>query len=224
MTDDDSRRTADDDSRRAADDAAREASDGDPAPRTAVDPDRETTAPDREPTEPRGSSALTYGPPFLGTLLVALGLAGAVVGGYAFIQAELGLCGDPTVVVYSPEATDQLTAERPAGPNLERFAFPDLAPAEQRAVESAVRDPADVGEVEGRFVHRAAFERGVLVDYRGATRYATVTSTNACLAVNPLLFPLGVVSILLGVVGILVPPIYRRLLALEAQSERSRQE
>jgi len=213
MTDDDARRD-DDTPRRTADDASA----------TPPDPDQEATAPDREPTEPRGSAALTYGPPFLGTLLVALGLAGGLVGGYAFVQAELGLCGDTTVVVYSPDATDQLTAAQPDGPGLQRFAFDDLAPAEQRAIETAVRDPADQADVEGRFVHRAAFERGVLVEYEGATRYATIASRNACLDVNPLLFPLGVVSILLGVVGILVPPVYRRLLALEMESERSRQE
>ncbi|RBI59069.1 hypothetical protein DMJ13_24600 [halophilic archaeon] len=167
---------------------------------------------------------MTYGPPFIGTLLIALGLAGGVVGGYAFVQAELGLCGDPTVVVYSPEATDRLTAEQPSGPNLQRFGFDDLTPAERRAVATAVSDPAGEAEVRGRFAHRSAFERGALVEYRGATRYVTIASTTACLSVNPLLFPLGVVSILLGVVGILVPPVYRRLIALEARSERSRRE
>ena len=177
-----------------------------------------------EPTETRASAALTYGPPLLGTLLIALGLAGGVVSGYAFVQSELGLCGNPTVVVYSPEATDQLTSERPSGPDLRQFAFDDLAPAERRAVSAAVSDPAGEATVQGRFVHRTAFEQGALVDYRGATRYVTIASTTACLSVNPLLFPLGVVSILLGVVGILVPPVYRRLIALEADSERSRRE
>jgi hypothetical protein len=167
---------------------------------------------------------LTYGPPFLGTLLVALGLAGGVVGGYAVVQAELGLCGDPTIVVSSPEATAQLTAERPPGPALQQFAIAELSPAERRAVSTAVAEPTGEAVVRGRFVHRRAFERGALVDYRGATRYVAVASTTTCLAVNPLLFPLGVVSILLGVVGILVPPVYRRLLALEAESERSRRE
>lgn len=161
-----------------------------------------------------GETLLTYGAPFLGTLLVAVGIAGGVLGGYAVVQSQLGLCGDPTIVVYSPGATEQLTAATQADP-LRRFRIEELAPAERRAFENALRNPRDTANVRGRFVHRRAFREGVIVSSDGSSRYVTISSANPCLGVDPLLFPLGVVSILLGVLGILTPPLYRRLLERE---------
>ncbi|WP_458189953.1 hypothetical protein [Haladaptatus sp. NG-WS-4] len=165
------------------------------------------------------STALTYGAPFLGTLLVAVGIAGGILGGYAAAQAELGLCGNPTIVVYTPATSDQYTDSQ-TGPALERLRVGELTPAERRAFEEAIGSPRGEAEVRGRFVHRPAFSRGVLVTNDGTIRYATITSTNPCLFVDPLLFPLGVVSILLGVLGILTPPLYRRVLEREQRKGR----
>jgi hypothetical protein len=168
---------------------------------------------------PTASTLLTYGAPFLGTLLVAVGIAGGILGGYAAVQAELGLCGESTIVVYPPGQSEQY-ANPQAGPTLRRFDVSELAPAERRAFKEAVRSTRGEAEVRGRFVHRRAFRRGILVSDGGTVRYATVASTNSCLSVDPLLFPLGVVSILLGVLGILTPPLYRMVLEREERTRR----
>ncbi len=169
--------------------------------------------------ESTGSVVLTYGAPFLGTLLVAVGIAGGILGGYAIVQSEFGLCGDPTILVYSADETTEYTGAD--APELDRFSVNELAPAERRAFEEATRSPRQVADVRGRFVHREAFRRGVLVTSNGTVRYATLTSTDACLAIDPLLFPLGIVSILLGILGILTPPLYRKLLEREERSGRT---
>ncbi|GAA0251652.1 hypothetical protein ACFFQF_02645 [Haladaptatus pallidirubidus] len=168
-----------------------------------------------------GSVILTYGAPFLGTLLVAVGIAGGTLGGYAVAQSELGLCGNPTIVVYSPAETGQYTGASPEQPALDRFAVAELTPAERRAFEEAVQSPRGVADVRGRFAHRDVFRRGVLVTSDGIVRYATISSANSCLSVDPLLFPLGVVSILLGILGILTPPLYRKLLEREERAGRT---
>ncbi|WP_266076414.1 hypothetical protein [Haladaptatus caseinilyticus] len=169
--------------------------------------------------ESTGSVVLTYGAPFLGTLLVAVGLAGGTLGGYAIAQSELGLCGNPTIVVYSPAETAQYT--NPGGPTLERFSAAELTAGERHAFEEALRSPRQVADVRSEFVHRDAFRRGVLVTTGGTARYVTISSTNPCLSVDPLLFPLGVVAILLGILGILTPPLYRKLLEREERAGRT---
>lgn len=163
---------------------------------------------------------LTYGAPFLGTLLIAIGIAGGVLGGYAVVQTHLNLCGHATIDVYSPDETNQLTAATQRGP-FQQFSVDELAPAERRAFEYALDNPRSTGDVRGKFVHRSAFRRGVLVTSGGETHYVTISSANPCLGVDPLLFPLGIVSILLGIGGILTPPLYRRLLEREESGENA---
>jgi hypothetical protein len=185
------------------------------------------SADDRHPEpiddeSPLSETLLTYGAPFFGTLLVAVGIAGGTLGGYAVVQSQLNLCGSPTIVVYSPGATEQLTAATRTDP-LREFGIEELSPAERRAFEDALENPRDTGEVNGRFIHRGAFRQGVLVTSGGTTRYATISSANPCLSVDPLLFPLGVVSILLGVLGILTPPLYRKLLEREERARGTNQ-
>jgi hypothetical protein len=150
------------------------------------------SADDRHPEpiddeSPLSETLLTYGAPFFGTLLVAVGIAGGTLGGYAVVQSQLNLCGSPTIVVYSPGATEQLTAATRTDP-LREFGIEELSPAERRAFEDA-----------------------------------TISSANPCLSVDPLLFPLGVVSILLGVLGILTPPLYRKLLEREERARGTNQ-
>ncbi len=161
---------------------------------------------------------LTYGAPFLGTLLVALGIAGGVLGGYAVVQTHLNLCGHATIVVYSPDETKPKMGATQQDP-FRTFTLKGLSPAERKAFEYAIHTPRDTGDVRGRFVHRAAFRKGVLVTAGGETRYVTIGSVNPCLNVDPLLLPLGIVSILLGIGGILTPPLYRRLLEREKRGE-----
>ncbi|MFB6140573.1 MAG: hypothetical protein ABEJ26_09090 [Halosimplex sp.] len=161
------------------------------------------------------SAFLTYAIPFAGSLLIAAGIAAGVVGGYAPVQQELGLCGSPTISVSTPAETDELTNGSGDAPSFERLDFGELTPAEQRAFEEAIDEPFGQARVRGEFAHRRAFDRGVVVRYEGTERYATLVSQNRCTSVDPLLFPLGVASILLGVVWILAPPMYRRLGAVE---------
>lgn len=193
---------------------------GDPEP--TADADLESTA-DADTASGTGadtdvpfadSPLLVYVIPFAGALLVAGGIAAGVVGAYAPVQDELGLCGSPTIHVSSPGETAELVGagnETAVG----RLAFEDLTAAEQRAFEAALSDPFGEGDVRGSFANRDAFERGVVVRYRGTDRYAALTSADECTSVDPLLFPLGVAAILLGVVWILAPPMYRRFAALE---------
>ncbi|WP_248905290.1 hypothetical protein [Halocatena marina] len=169
-----------------------------------------------------GSALLTYGVPLLGTILVAIGIAGAVLGGYAVIQQQLDLCGNPTVAVSTAEQTKTMTG--PSGPNLPQFQFSELSPAEQTAFTTAVGKPSMEGDVRGAFPHRQAFQQGALVTYQGEQRYATTVWASNCLSVDPLLFPLGIVSILLGIGGILTPPVYRKLLEREASRDRLNRE
>ena len=157
----------------------------------------------------------TYVAPLVGMLLVAGGISTGVLAGYATVQDELELCGTPSVAVYSPADTRQLVSDRNAGVILDRIPFEDLSTAEQRAVGEGLASVDREGRIRGEAPHLDAFRAGVLVRYRGSDVYVTLLSEDACLSVNPLLFPLGVVAILLGVGGILTPPAYRKMRAFE---------
>jgi len=160
------------------------------------------------------STLFTYGVPFVGVLLVAIGIAAAVPGAYALIQEDLTPCGAPTIAVESPEETDRRFGDDPPA-TVDRLDFEALAPAERAAFEAALDDPIGEAHVEGSFPHAETFRDGTLVTYEGEHYYATVVAENPCFQAAPLQFPLGVFAIALGVVGILTPPVYRRLVALE---------
>ena len=163
---------------------------------------------------PLRAALLTYGAPFVGALLITVGIAGSVLGGYAVVQQEFQLCGDPTISVSSVEDTRNLI-DGPNAPVLDRFAFEELSPAERRAFEHALEAEDGQADVRGAFPHEPAFRDGAVVEYRGEVRYVTVVSYIECLAVDPLVLPLGVVAILLGLGGVLTPPAYRALLSRE---------
>ena len=156
-------------------------------------------------------AVLTYGAPFLGAILLSLGIAGGVVGGYSVVQTELGLCGNPIVTVESAADTERLVEGygEGQGPTLDRIPLANLSAAEREAFEAALDSPRREGEVEGAFPNREAIERGVLVTADGETYYTTLASDNECLSADPLLLPLGILGILLGIGGVLTPPLYR---------------
>ncbi|AQL42291.1 hypothetical protein BV210_05990 [Halorientalis sp. IM1011] len=160
---------------------------------------------------------LTYGVPFVGSVLLAIGIVGGVMGGYALVQPAIGFCGDPQITVYSAEDTERLReGHTPAGgPELDRLRIAELSPAERRAVRAGIEAPGESISVEGATPHRAAFRRGVLVVADGQAHYVTLATENDCTQVSPLLLPLGIAAGLLGIVGVLTPPIYRRYLAFE---------
>ncbi|RLM33981.1 hypothetical protein [Haloarcula sp. Atlit-120R] len=167
------------------------------------------------------SFVFQYLAPFVGVLLIAVGIAGAVPGGYAIIEPELENCGNPTIGVEGPEET----AERfggDEGPRLPQVTFEDLSSAEQTAFLTAVDDPVDEEQVVGSVPNADAFRRGSIVTYEGERYYVTLVAENTCFAAAPLQFPLGVFAIALGFLGILAPPLYRRLVRLEQRAGRSK--
>lgn len=144
------------------------------------------------------SRVLTYLVPFVAALLVAVGIAGVVLGGWGVVQPAVGACDTAVISVSTPEQTEQRLANDAWASSVDRLAYEELTPAEQRAFTEALERPQREGTVDGDFRHRAAFERGVVVTHRGTDRYATVVSTNRCVAVDPLLLPLGAVTLLVG--------------------------
>jgi len=160
------------------------------------------------------SPLFTYVVPFVGVVLVAVGIAAAVPGAYDLIQEEITTCGAPSIAVESATATEQRFGE---GPRIELAAFDigELAPAEQAAVREALVDPVGEAQVQGPFPNEAAFRDGALVTVDGQRHYATVVAENPCFEAAPLQLPLGVFAIALGGVALLSPPAYRWLVALE---------
>lgn len=161
---------------------------------------------------------LTYGAPLVGAVLLSIGLASGVVGGYTLIQSDLGLCGNPVLHVESPEDTERMLRGHGAGPGpqtLPSLTFEELAPGEQEAFRDALGEVNQEGVIRGEFPHREVLLRGALIVYDGEPHYTTLVSENQCVEPNPLLLPLGLISIALGVVGVLTPPLYRRYVEFE---------
>jgi hypothetical protein len=164
----------------------------------------------------RGSVVFTYVAPFTGVLLVAIGIGAAVPGGYAILEGPVLNCGEPTIAVEGPDATADRFGDD--GPALRQFQFEALSPAEQAAFREALSVPRNEAHVAGDFPNAAAFRNGSLVAYQGEQHYVTTVSENPCFRAAPLQFPLGVFAIALGVVLILTPPIYKRLVALDRRA------
>jgi len=162
------------------------------------------------------SVLFTYIAPFVGVLLVAIGIGGAVPGGYAIIQEDIASCGNPTIDVEGPEETAERFAY--STPDIPRLDYEELSPAEQEAFVEALDDPVGEAKVKGEFPNGGAIRNGSLITYEGEQHYATVVSENPCFIAPELQFPLGVFAIIFGVVGILTPPIYRKLVELEEQA------
>lgn len=159
------------------------------------------------------SLLFTYIAPFVGVLLVAVGIGGAVPGGYALIQEDIASCGNPTIDVEGPEETAERFAY--SEPDIPQLDYGELSPAEQEAFVEARDDPVGEAKVQGEFPNGQAIRNGSLITYEGEQHYTTVVSENPCFIAPQLQFPLGVFAIIFGVVGILTPPIYRKLVELE---------
>ena len=160
----------------------------------------------------------TYIVPFIGVLLVAVGIGGAVPGGYALIQEDIATCGQPTMAVEGPEETsERFSDSRPRLPVLE---YEALSEAEQAAFTEALEDPIGEAYVDGEFPNGDAIRNGSIIVYEGEEHYATVVSENPCFTAPALQFPLGVFALIFGVFGILTPPLYRKLVELEERASR----
>ena len=168
------------------------------------------------------SILFTYIAPFVGVLLVAVGIGGAVPGGYALIQEDIATCGEPTIAVEGSEETAQRFND--SSPQLPRLQYEELTSAEQDAFREALEDPVGEAHVNGEFANGDAFRNGTIVRYQDERYYATVVSENPCFIAPELQFPLGVFTIIFGVVGILTPPIYRKLVELEERASIDQRE
>lgn len=160
------------------------------------------------------SVLLVYGAPLVGVVLLSVGLAAGVMGAYSVVQEELELCGNPSINVASEERSTQYAG--PDAPSIPRIPIEELSPAERAAIRRAVHAPGQIAYVRGDAPHLAAFTEGTLVVTEDGARYVTLASRNRCVDANPLLFPLGVVFILVGIAGVLTPPLYRRMEAFES--------
>ncbi|MDS0221522.1 hypothetical protein NDI54_09195 [Haloarcula sp. S1AR25-5A] len=167
------------------------------------------------------SFVFQYVAPFVGVLLIAVGIAGAVPGGYALIEPDLENCGNPTIGVESPEETAERFGGDEPRPRLPRLTFENLSSAEQDAFRTAIDDPVGEVQVVGDLSNADAFRRGAIVTYEGGEYYVTIVAENTCFAAAPLQFPLGVFAIALGFLCVLAPPLYRRLIRLEQRAGRT---
>lgn len=168
---------------------------------------------DRDETAVR-SALFIYGAPLVGVLLVSVGIGAAVPGAYDMIQEDLTTCDAPRIAVESAEETERRFGQDPPS-TVTRLDFSDLSPDERAAFRRALDDPVGEANVKGASPNRPHFENGTLVSYEGERHYVTLVAENPCFQAAPLQFPLGVFAIVLGLIGILVPPVYRRLVALE---------
>ncbi len=161
------------------------------------------------------SNLIIYAVPLLGVLFIAIGIASTVIGGYVVIQDAVGLCGQPTIVV---EETDD---PRVGAPQLD---YEELSQAEQQAVDDALESPLREGQIEGELANREALLEGAIVTVNDERYSVAITSLDSCHEANPLLAPIGVVAMLIGVAGVLTPPIYRKMEDIEAWMQRGRDE
>jgi hypothetical protein len=162
-----------------------------------------------------GDSALfTYGAPFIGVLLVAIGIGAAVPGAYDLIQEDISTCGEPTIAVESAEQTREHFGDEPKV-TLPTVAYENLSDPERQAFEEALSDPQGEAHIPADSPTLETFRNGSFVVRDDQRHYVTVVADNPCFASPPLGFPLGVFAIALGFVGILTPPAYRKLVELE---------
>jgi hypothetical protein len=167
-----------------------------------------------EPTESEESMFLTYVAPFLGVLLIAAGIPLAILGGYVVMQDTIGLCGDPDLEVRGLAADEQPSS------TVGELEYDELSDAEQRALEEAIDSPLEEATVEGPMENEDVLLEGAIIEGDGDRYYVRIASLNSCLEAEPLLFPIGAVGILLGIVGVLTPPIYRKMAGFEERIQR----
>lgn len=159
------------------------------------------------------SILFTYVAPFVGVLVVAVGIGAAVPGGYAIIQEDITTCDSPTLAVEGPEETQQRFNE--SEPQLPTLHYENLSEAERDAFDEALADPIGEARVTGEFPNGDTIRNGSIIVYEEERHYTTVVAENPCFVAPALQFPLGVFAIIFGVIGILSPPIYRKLVELE---------
>jgi hypothetical protein len=154
-------------------------------------------------------SMQAYAVSFVGVLVLSASIGGVVVGAYAAVQEDLGLCGNPILEVRSSEDTDALVAGD-AAPNPPQLEYEELTPAEQRGFREALNSVNNEEEVEGNVEHLTTFRNGALVTYRGEEHYVAVSSFNKCVPFDALSVPLSIVGLIVGAGLYVAPGLWRR--------------
>lgn len=152
-----------------------------------------------------------YAISFVGVVILAASIGPAVVGAYATVQKDFGLCSDPELEVFSPADTADVAANG-AAPDFPRLDYAELSSAEQRAFRGALADPNSVKPIEGGgpVKHRSELRNGTIVTYRGAEHYAVIGSFNRCVT-DPFSLVLSIAGLVVGGGMVVAPGLWRRL-------------
>lgn len=150
----------------------------------------------------------TYTLSFVGIVILSASIGGVVLGPYAAIQPTYGLCNNPTVEVYSPEDTADLTAGEEV-PNFRQFSYDDLTEEERETFREAESSPLEEAEIDGRTTHFEEFRNGSVVTYEGERYYTVVASLDDCMDAGAFNLPLSVVGVVVGL-GLSIAPGLRR--------------
>lgn len=154
-------------------------------------------------------SVQAYAVSFVGILVLSASIGGAVVGTYATVQKDFGLCSDPILEVNSPAATEELAAGD-AQPNLPHLDYEELTPDERRAFRTANTVPNNEEEIAGNTEHLPEFRTGAVVTYRGAEHYVTISSINECVPAGVFSLPLSIAGVAVGTGLFVAPGLWRR--------------
>jgi hypothetical protein len=157
------------------------------------------------------SRSLTYGLPILGVVILSVSLGGVVLGAYASIQEDTGHCGNPLIHVTPPDKIGPLSGQGGEGLTYPVIDFQELSLAEQRGFEEALARVDHVGTVDATLVHHSEIENGAIVLYQGERYYVTLHGENACVGMDPLVLPLGVLGSIIGVGLVVAPSLWKRL-------------
>lgn len=148
-----------------------------------------------------------YAISFVGIVILSASIGPAVVGAYATVQKDYGLCSDPELEVSGPAETADTTAGNDA-PEFVRLDYDELSAAEQRAFRGALASANGVKPIEGDVEHRSAFRSGAIVTYRGAEYYAVLGSLNECVT-GSFNLPLSIAGLVVGSGMVIAPGLWR---------------
>jgi len=148
-----------------------------------------------------------YAVSFVGIVILSASIGPAVVGAYATVQEDYGLCSDPDLEVSGPEETADLTASHDV-PEFVRLDYDELSSAEQRAFRGALASANSVKPIEGDVEHRSALRNGTIVTYQGEEHYAVLGSLNECVT-DSFNLPLSIGGLVVGSGMVVAPGLWR---------------
>lgn len=154
-------------------------------------------------------SIQAYAISFVGIVVLSASIGPAIIGGYATMQENFGLCGTPVLTAESPEATADRTMGEEALPNPTTLAYEELSPATQQAFRTALDVPNHEQKVQGTVDHLSTLEGGAIVTYHGTEHYVVV-ETKPCVPYGIYPLPLSIVGLIVGVGIVAIPRVSKR--------------